>query len=196
MRSLRSEPIALLVGLLAFFAPILLSLQLAWMQSVADEKAEGLRYASAMVRRGEETAEQFGHAIEVLNQDHFPRCSPQEVNLMRQLDVGSSYLQMVGRISGNTLDCTSLGTVNPIQVGAPTLVTENGVDERLNFKWGSSQPDQLDLIDSHGVAILVDTGLLTDLETEGKDVKLALMFLPHRVICGSSSPRENSFPGG
>lgn len=175
MRSFRSEPFALSVGLLAFFAPILVSLQLAWMQSVANEKAVGHRYASAMVRRGEETADQFARAIQLLNKDHLARCSPQEIDLMRQIDVGSSYIQMVGRISGDTLDCTSLGTVEPIAVGAPTLVTENGVRERLGFKWGPAQPDQLDLIDSNGVAILVDTGLLIDLETEGNDVKLALM---------------------
>jgi sensor c-di-GMP phosphodiesterase-like protein len=175
VRLFRSEPIAVSVGLVAFSVPILLSLQLAWMQSVADEKAEGLRYASAMVRRGEETAEQFGRAIQLLNEDHLPRCSPQEIDLMRQIDVGSSYLQMVARISGDTLDCTSLGTVAPIHLGAPTLVTENGVAEWLDFKWGPAQPDRLDLIDSNGVAILVDTGLLIDLETEGDDVKLALM---------------------
>lgn len=175
MRLFRSEPIALSIGLLAFSAPILLSLQLAWKQSVADEKREGLRYASAMVRRGEETAEQFGHAIQLLNEDHFPRCSPQEIDLMRQIDVGSSYIQMVGRISGDKLDCTSLGTAEPVPVGTPTLVTENGVSEWLDFKWGPSQPDRLDLIDSNGIAILVDTGLLIDLETEGDDVKLALM---------------------
>ncbi len=145
------------------------------MQSIADEKSEGLRYASAMVRRGEETAEQFGRAIQLLNEDHLARCSPQEIELMRQIDVGSSYIQMVGRISGDTLDCTSLGTTEPLHVGAPTLVTENGVDEWLDFRWGPAQPDRLDLFDSRGVAILVDTGLLIDLEAEGDDVKLALM---------------------
>lgn len=175
MRPFRSEPLALSVGLFAFFAPILLSLQLAWMQSVANEKAEGLRYASAMVRRGEETTEQFVRAIQLLNQDHLPRCSPQEIDLMRQLDVGSSYLQMMGRVSGDTLDCTSLGTVEPIHLGAPTLVTENRVDEWLDFRWGPVQPDRLDLIESDGVAILVDSGLLIDIDTEGDDVKLALM---------------------
>ena len=56
-----------------------------------------------------------------------------------------------------------------------TKDTERSDLQRLGFKWGPAQPDQLDLIDSNGVAILVDTGLLIDLETEGNDVKLALM---------------------
>jgi sensor c-di-GMP phosphodiesterase-like protein len=175
VRSLRDEPVALAVGVLAVIAPILLSLQLAWMQSVADEKTEGLRYAAGMVWRGGETARQFQHAIDLLNQDHFGHCSPEEIDLMRQIDVGSSYIQMVARISGDTLECTSLGTVKAIQVGRPSLVTANGVNERLDFKWGPKQPDHLDLIDVSGVAILIDTGLLTDLQTEGDDVRLAMM---------------------
>ncbi len=175
MRSLRDEPVALAVGVLAFLAPILLSLQLAWMQSVADEKTEGLRYAAGMVWRGEETARQFGHAIDVLNRDHLARCSPEEIDLMRQIDVGSSYIQMVARIEGDTLECTSLGTTGSIHVGRPSLVTVNGVNERLDFKWGPAQPDRLDLIDVSGVAILIDSSLLTDLQTEGDDVRLALM---------------------
>jgi sensor c-di-GMP phosphodiesterase-like protein len=128
-----------------------------------------------MVRRGEETAGQFNRAIQLLNTNHIPRCSPQDIDLMRQIDVGSSYIQMVGRVSGETLDCTSLGTVAPIHIGAPTLITENGVREWLDFKWGPAQPDRLDLVESEGVAILVDSGLLIDLDTEGNDVRLALM---------------------
>ncbi len=128
-----------------------------------------------MVWRGEETTRQFRHAIELLNQDHLARCSPQEIDLMRQIDVGSSYIQMVARVSGDTLECTSLGTATPIPLGPPSLVTVNGVNERLNFKWGPEQLDRLDLIDVNGVAILVDTSLLTDQQIEGENVRLALM---------------------
>jgi len=76
-----------------------------------------------------------------------------------------------------------------------TLVTENEVGERLDFKWGPAQLDRLDLIDSKRVAILVDTGLLIDLETGGDDVKLALMVpstaghLPFVVTKGEFLPR-------
>ena len=58
---------------------------------------------------------------------------------MRQLDVGSSYIQMVGRVTGNALQCDSLGATGPVALGKPTLVTENGVSEWMNFKLGSSR---------------------------------------------------------
>ncbi len=175
MRSIKGEFAAVLVGFVAFIAPILLSLQLAWNQSIADEKEQSHRYASEVMRRADETAQQFGRAMQLLNHDNFARCSPQELELMRAIDVGSSYVQMVARISGNTIECTSLGTVTPIDAGRPTLITENGVNERMGFKWGPQQLDRLDLIDQHGVAILVDTNLLVDMSTEGDDVGLAVI---------------------
>ncbi len=174
MRSFRGETAALTVAVVAFVIPILLSLQLAWNQSIANEKAEGLRYAAEVVRRGEETGAQFYRAAQLLNHDNFAPCSPPEIDLMRQIDIGSSYIQMVGRISGQFLDCTSLGTVTPIAVGKPSLVTENGVSEWMDFKLGDVRLDRLDLLEYQGVAILVDTHLLVDQET-GPDVNLALI---------------------
>ena len=174
MRSVKGEFVAVVVGFAAFIAPILLSLQLAWNQSIADEKEQNQRYASEVMRRANETAQQFGRAADLLKHDHLAPCSPQELELMREIDVGSSFIQMVARISGNTIQCTSLGTVTPIDAGRPTLVTDNGVNERLDFKWGPQQLDRLDLIDQNGVAILVDARLLTDMALEGDDVALAV----------------------
>jgi c-di-GMP phosphodiesterase len=174
VKTFRGERVALTVCAVAFLIPILLSLRLAWDQSMANEKANGLRYASEVVRRGEETAAQFSRAVRLLNEDHFAPCSPQEIDLMRQIDIGSSYIQMVGRISGGTLECTSLGMGKPIALGQPTLVTENHVSEWMDFKLGPLRLDRLDMLEYKGVAILVDTGLLIDQEME-KDVSLALI---------------------
>jgi len=168
--------IAVVVGTFAFLAPILVSLLLAWEQGINDEKEQGVRYAAEVVRRGEETARQFGRTIALLNKDHFAPCSPQEVDLMRQIDVGSSYLQMVGRISGDTLECSSLGTTEPMHVGNATLTTEHGTHERLGVRFGSAgRWDKLDLVDQDGVAVLVDSNLLIDLQTEGEGVGLAMI---------------------
>lgn len=174
MKTLRGEHVPLIVGTLAFVAPLLLSIQLAWNQSIVNEKAEGLRYATEVIRRGEEAGRQFYRAAQLLNQDHFGHCSPQEIDLMRQIDVGSSYIQMVGRISGETLECTSMGDVKPVAVGPPTLITENGVSEWMDFRFGSLNLDRLDLLAYKGVAIVVDTGLLVDLPSD-EGTGLALM---------------------
>ena len=66
MRSVRGELVAVTVGVLALIGPILLSLQLAWNQTIATEKAKDLRYASELIRRGDETAQQFARAVQLL----------------------------------------------------------------------------------------------------------------------------------
>src|SRR5579871_3419673 len=137
----------------------------------------GLRYAADVMRRTEETSQQFKNAVRLLNEDHLARCSPQEIDLMRQIDIGSSHLQIVARTSGNTLECTSLGTVQPIDVGKATPTTENGVEERIGVNLGARSSGRLDLLNWQGVAVLVDTDLVIDIQTEGRDVGLA-MFVP------------------
>jgi sensor c-di-GMP phosphodiesterase-like protein len=167
--------VAAVICTLAFITPILVSLGLAWRQSIADEKAQGVRYAAEVVRRGEETGGQFARAIQLLKHDHFAPCSSQEIELMRQIDVGSSYLQMVGRVSGNTLECTSLGTTQPMTLGRPTLTTEHGVNERLDVHFGPGRWDHLDLLDRDGVAVLIDSSLEIDQNTEENGVGLAMI---------------------
>ena len=172
--------VAIAIALLGFVTPIVISIQLAWNESFADEEATGAHYAAEVVRRGEEAGRQIGRAVDLLNHDGFGRCSPQEMQLMRALDLGSSYVQMVGRISGNTLECTSLGTTSPLDLGPPTLTTEHGVDERLNFQFGPVGFDKLDVVSQDGVAVVVDSNLLVDFDTEGEGVQLALMVPSNR----------------
>ncbi len=160
---------------MGFLTPIVISLQLAWNQSVADAKSVGIRYAGEVVRRGEEAGKQANRAAKLLNGDQVPRCSPREMELMRALDVGSSYIQMVGRISGNTLECTSLGDKTPLKLGEPDIVSPRGTQHRLNFQLGPDAFDKLDLLSGRGVAILVDLNLLIDFDVKGDGAQLALM---------------------
>ena len=140
----------------------------------------------------ESTGAQFSRAAQLLNGDHLYPCSPGEIDLMRQIDVGSSYIQMVGRISGGMLECTSLGMAKPIAVGPPTLVTENDVSEWMDFRLGPLLLDRLDMLEYQGVAILVDSRLLVDQETE-KDVNLALI-VPSSLGESAAGGAEVRFP--
>ncbi|MES2391399.1 MAG: EAL domain-containing protein [Acidobacteriota bacterium] len=174
--------LAAAIGLLAFLAPILISLRLAWIQGISDEQAEGIRFAADSVRRGEETASQIERAMRILRDDHLKPCSPDEVNLMRQIDIGSSNLQTVGRISGNLVLCSSLGITTPIDVGQPTFTSSFGIREWLDYNYGPQRLDRLDIIDFNGIAILVDPKLLVDLDTGGQGVELAV------TVPSTSSP--------
>lgn len=179
--------IASIVGVTAIVAPILISVRLAWNQSLSAEKSSALLYAHDVLRRGDETAKQFGQAINRLNQDHLPPCSAGEIAIMRQIDLESSYIQAVGRISGNTLTCTSLDTKGPISVGPPELVTEFGVTERNYVRLPIAPTYPLSVLSKDGVAVLLDPSLAVDTPTEGPDISIAIFVpsSPNRSVIGA-----------
>ncbi len=157
--------------------PIWASVQLAWNESLSTEKALGLSYAHDVLRRTQETASQFGRAIQTLNTDSFAPCSQKDVEIMRNLDLGSSYVQAVGRISGDSLTCASLDFGHTIPLGPPSLTTDRGVEERLGLQLIPGDTHRLNVLSKDGVAIIIDPALVTDTPTEGPDVELAV-FVP------------------
>ncbi|MGD0737518.1 MAG: EAL domain-containing protein [Terracidiphilus sp.] len=169
--------IAFAIGTAAVVIPIWASVQLAWNESVSTERALGLSYAHDVQRRTQETASQFGTAIRKLNADGFAPCSPGDLEVMRNLDLGSSYVQAVGRVSGNTLTCASLDFGHQIPLGPPSLTTDRGVEERLGLQLIPGDTHPLNVLSKNGVAIIIDPTLVTDTPTEGPDVELAV-FVP------------------
>lgn len=169
--------IAFAIGTAAVVFPIWASVQLAWDESISTERVLGLSYAHDVLRRTQITADQFAAAIKQLNTDGFPPCSRNDVEIMRELDLSSSYVQAVGRTSGNTLTCTSLDFGHPIPLGARTLTTSGGVDEWLNQQLFPGEHHALHVLSRDGVAIIIDPSLVTDTPTAGPDVEVAV-FIP------------------
>ena len=169
--------ITLLAAVLTFFAPVLASAYLAWHESYTTEKTLNLNYAHDILRRMEATSSQFKNGAQILAEAGLPPCSPQEIKLMRQVDLGSSYMKAVGRIAHDTLLCTSQGVANPISLGQPNLVTAQGISEYFN-KYLSSQPAHpLNVFAVDGFAMIVDPSVPFDVSTEGSDIELAV-FVP------------------
>lgn len=175
--------IAFAIGAAAVVFPIWASVQLAWIESVSTEKMLGLSYAHDVLRRTQITAGQFSKSINRLNTDGFPPCSRNDVAVMRGLDLGSSYVQAVGRTSGNTLTCASLDFGHPIELGPPSLISSGGVDEWLNQQLIPGRDHPLHVLSREGVAIIIAPSLITDTPTSGPDVEVAVF-----IASGSDHP--------
>jgi sensor c-di-GMP phosphodiesterase-like protein len=169
--------VAVVVGLAAIAAPIWLSIHLAWLQSLSDEEDRVQSNARDVIRRGDETRIQIRSGQQKLIKANLPPCSPAEIDLMRQIDISSSYVQAVARIQGDNLICTSLGTGSPIPVGPPTLTTEFGATARLKVIIPIAGDQPLDIYSRNGFAFLIHPDLSIDTATEGPDISLAL-FVP------------------
>lgn len=177
MRHSAGIGLAFAVGAAAIAAPILISVRLAWRQSVSYEESRVAGYAQDAMRRSDETGREISSAYRQLGKSGFAPCSEQEIDLMRQIDVGSSYLQAVGRISGNELICTSLGTTEPIAVGPPTLTLDSGSVNRLHVRIPVFGNQPITIVSRNGIAVLIDPSLPLDTSTEGPGVSLSL-FVP------------------
>ena len=108
---------------------------------------------------------------------------------MRQVDLGSSYMKAVGRVTHDTLLCTSQGVTNPIYLGEPDLVTAQGVSEYFNRNLAGQPSHPLNVFAVGGFAMIVDPNLAVDVSTEGPEVELAV-FVPIR-----RQPRSYRGPG-
>jgi sensor c-di-GMP phosphodiesterase-like protein len=169
--------VAIAVGAAAIAAPILISVRLAWRQSIAYEEGRVLSYARDSLRRADETGQAMLDAQIQLSKSGYPPCSPQEIDMMRRIDLTSAYLQAVGRIAGNNLICTSLGTKEPIPVGPPSLISAAGSEDRLNVRLPLTNNQPVAIVSKHGIALIISPDLLLDTATEGPDVSLS-MFIP------------------
>jgi sensor c-di-GMP phosphodiesterase-like protein len=157
--------IAIVIGVIALVAPLWLSIQLAWQQSVADEEARVRGFAIDGVTRTDRVSSQLLNAVDRLRMANLPPCSPEEVALMRQIDLDSRYLQAVGRLSGNTLVCDSQGS-QPFDAGPATFYTEDGSAERSHFQFpfGKSQPmpSSLRMYSRDGFGVVIDGRISLD----------------------------------
>ena len=185
--------ITLLIALVAFLAPVLASAYLAWWESYATEKALSLNYAEDVLRRIEKTSSQLKEGAQRLAQAEFPPCSPQDIKLMRQVDLASSYMKAVGRVTHDTLLCTSQGVTNPISLGKPDLVTKQGVSEYFNKNLAGQPPHPLNVFAVGGFAMIVDPNLAVDISTEGPDIELAA-FVPSAANRDRVAAQGEDFP--
>ncbi len=183
MRRSSGVALASIIGVVAMVAPILGSIWIAWNESLTSEKSLALSYAQDVLHRLDETTSQFKRARDILNNDHLAPCSPGEIKIMHQLDVESSYIQAVGRVSGDMLVCTSLGTTAPIPIGPPELVTSGRVTERNNIRLSIAPSSLISVMSTDGVAIVINPNLAVDTPTEGPDISIGV-FVP-------SSPNRN-----
>ena len=153
--------IAVAVGSAAIVAPIWLAIHLAWTQSLENEEARVRYNVRDVLRRSDEPRDQLGEALRDLKRANLPPCSPGEVDLMRRIDLSSSYIQAVGRIQGENLICTSLGhnrahtartrNADHRSRGGCAIKRED-IDGQATNRWIFFSTERLCLPDSSGLA--------------------------------------------
>jgi sensor c-di-GMP phosphodiesterase-like protein len=107
--------------------PILAAITLARAQGSESERQYALGLAHRALVRSEMTGDQLGAAARAINAlTPEEACSPEGLDIMRRIDLGSTLLQAVGWVEGDTMRCSSVQGPEPFNLGRPDFVSSTG----------------------------------------------------------------------
>jgi sensor c-di-GMP phosphodiesterase-like protein len=169
--------ITLVAALLAVAAPILFSISIAHREARDAEMSRVLAYARDVVHRSDSTADQIDAGIQKLTAMHAADpCSRESREAMEQIDVASSYLQAIGHVSGNIMECASVSTGNvKIDLGPPDVVQPTGVKIRSNVTLPFLPGSRFIVVERNGYAVIIHKDVPIDVTVDASDLALALV---------------------
>ena len=113
--------------------PLVATVLLSQYQANEREQAYVTRIAQEALARTEDMADQLASGGLAMNRlPAGTACSPAGIDLMRQIDLGSTLLQAVGHLDGNVMDCSSLGVGGRIDIGPPDFIAAGGASMRTD----------------------------------------------------------------
>jgi sensor c-di-GMP phosphodiesterase-like protein len=169
--------------LMLALAVLLLPPWLAWRearrQAFDAEAAQTLGYAHDVLHRTDETVRQALVGIRSLVRSGLPPCSDAARELMREIDLTSTYLQAIGYARNGALVCSSM-TGPPVPLGAPAFRTADGAELYLDVPVRTTYGHPLLSLEVDGYAVLIHRDLPLDIWTSTPNIALAVLHLEQR----------------
>ncbi|MEN3272269.1 MAG: hypothetical protein V7636_1030 [Actinomycetota bacterium] len=163
------------VAIAAGTVPSFVAVAMARSQGLEAERLRAHSYAEDVLGRSRRTFEQIDVGIARLAgaADDDP-CSIEALDLMREIDVSSSYIQAIGAVRDDTVLCSSLGreTAN-IDLGPVDMTTEDGMSVRLDVSFPFSPRDRFLVVERQGFAAIVHKGLPVDVTDPTDSIAVA-----------------------
>lgn len=185
--------LTLLAAAAAVVVPPWLALQESERQAYQTESDFALGYARDIQRRIEETGRQASRGIDLLSRSGFPPCSPEQIALMRQIDVSSTYLQAVGYVRGDMLVCSSIGDYTK-SLGTQRFRTSRDAVVYTSIPSGGQIPNRLIGVRRGDFIALIHRDLPLDTWTSVPGVALAVVHLEAPRDAGPLAQRGSVDP--
>jgi sensor c-di-GMP phosphodiesterase-like protein len=170
-----------LAALMTLAVPPWLAFREAQRQAYIATSDQTHRYALDVLYRMDTTTVQAYSAFRQLEQAHFPPCSPPSLALMREIDLGSSYLQAVGYVEDGRILCSSMGAV-PFELGKGMFSTFRGLTLYTDLPVSQHGKSPLVALSNGRYAALIHRDLAIDTWTDAENVSLGVMHSERRRV--------------
>jgi sensor c-di-GMP phosphodiesterase-like protein len=179
--------LALLVSTAAIGLPIWLAIQEAGRQALLAETTHALEYARTVMYRSDTTGMQIASGIARLRKRFAGMpCSGPSIDEMRQIDLGSSYIQAVGYVRDNRLVCSSMaGNALDFPLGPVDYATAAGAAVRNNVRFPFAPERVFLVMEITGFAAIIHKELPIDAAASEPDVSLAILSLESEIPISS-----------
>lgn len=177
--------ITIFASLFAIALPILLALHVANRQGEDAERARVLAYAKEALHRSDSSADQIYDGITRLVRAGASACGPEELALMRKIDLASSYMQAIGRVVGDRMICSSLGggsSEAQFDLGPVDVVTTTGSRLRTNVVFPFAKGFAFTVVERQGFASVIHKDLPIDVAMDADDGSLATVTPDKRIV--------------
>jgi len=160
--------LSILAVVLAISIPVAFAVHLARLQSLQEETIRDGAVAMDILRRAEETRLQLLQLRAKLIRFSANPTSPEAIATMRELDIGSSQLQMVGYVKNDRLICSSLGSYGEgIPVGPVSYRGTGNADMRVGVELPFAPGKKYLLVTTmEGFTAVVHPDLVFDIASE------------------------------
>lgn len=174
----------LVASFLAIALPILAALYLAHEQSLQEISQHQLAMVNDVLRRSDAAVEQAVAAdVRLHDRTSIDPCSAEDIARMRDISLGSSYLQAVGHLVGDQILCSSLGAQNqPVDIGKSAFGAASGLSVRPSVDLGLGSNKRFLVLARDGYAAAIDPQMLVDVSRDTPDYSLGLMGLNSGLV--------------
>lgn len=164
-----------IVAIIAIVAPVYLAIDQSWRYGQKEQRQKVLAYARDVLARTEATSDQMLYGFKLITDAKLADpCSKQSISIMRNIDLRSSYIQAMGHVENNILECSSLsGEEDGLYLGPVDWVSSIGNSIRINVKIPFAPDTSFTVVERNGYAFILNKSLLIDATTSEKDVSLA-----------------------
>lgn len=174
----KATTVTLAAVLIAISVPIALSLYVTEREVRRTQNAIATTYARDVLARSEDIAGQVIRGFRML-QDQLGTtpdpCAPAHMAIMKRIDLESKYIQAVGRMSGDTLICSSLGNPGGIDLGPADHALPNGTLFRTSVTLPFAPDSSFLVVERWNYAAIIHKALPIDINIRTDGVSLATL---------------------